>query len=282
MPGAMFPQLFRDGIVLPDEDIRAHLRHKGSRGRQIILGSTREEFTLLPPLSTSRAFVQVSDDRERRITVADKNLYYIALEYLARFYKAACVDEVAQALAGKNPDNIYVYRFDWSKLLPLRSADNVRLGATHGLDVPFIFGHLELGPEFFHTTLIDQADMPSFEVLSRAMMSYWAEFARNGEPGSGGSRELPEWRPWRSQILSECLLFDDCNSGGVRMASVSCSTAQVLAELHGDRRFTPGGRAAFLMALQEILQPLSIPTHADTFNTPVPALAISPKLPAAG
>ena len=43
------------------------------------------------------------------------------------------------------PD-VFVYRFDWDEEPKLLGADlQPMLGAAHGFEIPFVFGHLDLG-----------------------------------------------------------------------------------------------------------------------------------------
>ncbi|MDD0841454.1 carboxylesterase/lipase family protein [Pseudomonas sp. Gutcm_11s] len=91
-----------------------------------------------------------------------------------------------------NNANTYLYRFAWkvpTKYLPEGSVD---LGSVHALELPFMFGTMDLGW------------MPGGEkvgaesrgvdlALSKHMMAAWTNFARSGNPNGPG---VPEWKPY--------------------------------------------------------------------------------------
>jgi para-nitrobenzyl esterase len=54
------------------------------------------------------------------------------------------------------------------------------LGATHGSEIPFVFG-----------TVADPTD--DERALSRAMRGYWTRFARTGDPNGGGAPRWPAY-----------------------------------------------------------------------------------------
>jgi para-nitrobenzyl esterase len=80
---------------------------------------------------------------------------------------------LAKAHAGTGSGRTYMYDFAWRS-----SACGGRLGACHGLELPFVFGTLPaaIGPEGM---LGDGAP----EELSDLMREAWTAFARSGHPG---------------------------------------------------------------------------------------------------
>jgi para-nitrobenzyl esterase len=68
------------------------------------------------------------------------------------------------------------------------------------------------------------------------MMSYWAQFAYKGDPGSGRDGSLPRWRAWdpRGPDADKFIVFDTTVDGGIRMSSETESPAALLAELASD------------------------------------------------
>ena len=72
----------------------------------------------------------------------------------------------------------YMYRFDWP-------AADARMGAPHGIDIPFAFDTIDVdGWEDF----IDGPDRA--HLLSKAIQHAWAAFAHCGDPTSPN---LPSW-----------------------------------------------------------------------------------------
>ena len=100
------------------------------------------------------------------------------------------------ALAQSQPGRVFAYRFDWDEEPRVLWADlGALIGAAHGLEIPFVFGHWELGRT--GRVLFDESNRAGREALSAMMMSYWAEFAYSGDPGRGRDGTLPRWAPWQ-------------------------------------------------------------------------------------
>lgn len=84
---------------------------------------------------------------------------------------------------------VYYYRFDWDDTrMPNR------MGAFHALDVPLVFGALNINSRMFKL-LANKKAVASGLPLSEQMMSYYTNFARTGNPNSAG---LPEWPAYSS------------------------------------------------------------------------------------
>jgi para-nitrobenzyl esterase len=66
------------------------------------------------------------------------------------------------------------------------------LGACHAMEIDFVFGtqNASLGAAVFN-----EKNRSGRTVLSNAMMDYWAQFARTGNPNRDQSG-LPKWSPW--------------------------------------------------------------------------------------
>jgi para-nitrobenzyl esterase len=250
-----FPHLFRDGVVLPAGGIRRAIETGNYNKVPVILGTNRDEYRLMLPLSGGMTFARPQPTGMAFI-IDNTERYGLASEYLSRLWKADSVDEPALALERSQPGAVFAYRFDWDELMPAPWLDGIALGACHGLDVPFVFGHRELGPEFIQTRLFDPASERSFEMLSAAMMSYWAEFARTGDPGHGRDGSLPVWRPWgtaEAAIHQTQMLLDSWKRGGPRMATESETKADLLMALARDGRFrSPDDRCRLLRDLVAI------------------------------
>lgn len=85
--------------------------------------------------------------------------------------------------------NVYLYRFQWkvpADYLPKGVPD---LGAVHALDLPFVFGTLDLGWVPGGSRL-EQAKRDVDARLSAQMMSAWTNFARTGNPNGPN---VPQW-----------------------------------------------------------------------------------------
>ena len=76
------------------------------------------------------------------------------------------------------------------------------------------------------------------------MMSYWAAFARTGQPGQG-SGKLPAWQPFGQDRAF--MVLDTEAGGGIRPAAGELKMADVLAAVGSDERLRdPRERCAVL------------------------------------
>lgn len=237
--GATFsaPKVFADGVVVSKGDFKALLDAGIYNKVPVIFGSTRDE---------DRAFLSLDADYVSRggdgkPVIKDLDRYLLVSEYLSLLWKAAGVDEPAQAIARHQRD-VFVYRFDWDEQGVVGGIDFSTLqGAGHGIELSFVFG----GPQFvpgieafsMHHAL-DELNTEGFVCLSQAVMSYWAEFAYTGNPGTGRRHDLPAWSAWEegAQGKSKMLIMDAPASGGIRMSDQWCDKKRVLAGIRNDAR----------------------------------------------
>ena len=67
---------------------------------------------------------------------------------MSKIWRVGAADELAQALSERSPGQAYSYRFDWDEEGGLLWMDFGKLlGASHGFEIPFVFGHFDIGPE---------------------------------------------------------------------------------------------------------------------------------------
>ena len=80
---------------------------------------------------------------------------------------------------------------------------------------------------------LDSTDVD--EALSRAMTSYWTQFAYAGLPGRGRDGELPLWEPW-APGRGSFLVFDVPDEGGIHMSEDTVTRRSVVAGVATDPR----------------------------------------------
>ncbi len=222
------PTVFADGEVLPSVDPLQELARPGGHADvPLLVGTTRDEnklFMFADPRQITYLFWFLP-------RMVDENQYLATAEYLSRMWKATGADEPANALLRANDSNVYVYRFDWDEEPTLLGTDlSKMLGAAHGFEIPFVFGHFDLGRE--SRRIFTEENRPGREELSEAMRAYWAEFARNGAPDRGG-KNLPEWPAWAGR---QTMLLDTSAGGGIRVAELTETREDILADIERDPR----------------------------------------------
>ena len=228
------PTLIRDGVVLPETDTRELLARGEYNQVPIVLGTNRDEIKLFifgDPELVRRWFgifpmLRVPEER-----------YQLIAEYGSKAFKANGVDSLATILRAVQGPSVYAYRFDWDEEPTLFFADyGVLLGAAHGFEIPFVFGHWKLGGA--GDRLFDAKNLPGREALSAQMRSYWAQLAYTGDPGRGRKSDLLPWTAWDDATPESLkyMVFDTEAGGGVRMSYETYDKARIIAEVRKDPR----------------------------------------------
>jgi para-nitrobenzyl esterase len=226
------PQSFADGVVHPTGDLLARFATADGWNRvPVMIGTTRDE---------NRLFLFVNPLYVRRWlgvfpSVRDPGLYDATADALASMWKATGADGPAAAMWRTQPD-VFVYRFDWDEEPSLLGTDLGRaLGASHAFEIPFVFGHWDLGPQ--GNVIYTDENRAAREALAERMMSYWAQFAWSGDPGRGRDGGEVAWTAWDGRPGGhKTLLLDTEAGGGVRMGSEPVDPARVLAAVDADPR----------------------------------------------
>ena len=97
------------------------------------------------------------------------------------------------SLSGQQPTQVWYYRFDWNEEpVPF----NTVYGATHAMDLPFLFGNF--GPSAF-SFAFSTANKPGRDALSEAMLQSVAAFAKTGNPNHAGLGV--SWPNWPAKLV---------------------------------------------------------------------------------
>ncbi len=217
-----------DGSVIHAGDTLENLASSKAAPVPAIFGTNRDEqkiFMFADGRWTKRLFGILPRAR-------DIDLYSATADTLSRIW--AIRGALEPASAHRSPS--YVYRWEWDEEPTILGTNLSQLiGAAHGLEIPFVFGHFYLGPE--GDQILDADSEPGRLELSRAMMSYWANFARSGAPDRGGRGDLPHWKRWDpSHSAGELMVLDTSADDGIRMGSEYPTREEVFADLERDER----------------------------------------------
>jgi para-nitrobenzyl esterase len=238
------PRLFLEETVLPEEDYAAFAAGRYNQV-PIITGTNRDENKLF--LFADAAHVRRWFGVIPRLR--DPERYALTSDYLSRAWKANAVDEVAPLLLASQGPTVYAYRFDWDEEPSILGADlAVIMGAAHAFEIPFVFGHFDLGRA--GNMIFTEENLPGRLALSTAMMSYWAQFAYTGDPGRGRDGDLPAWTAWDPAGPAKYAVLDTQAGGGLRMEGTTYTVAGLVAELQADPRLAAEGeRCALIVQL---------------------------------
>jgi para-nitrobenzyl esterase len=249
------PLMFEDGVVLPGSPL-GHAFKPGANFNRVptILGTNKDEeklFLLFHPEYVSRLFGFIPRLRDRARYLRDT-------ETITRIWRMMAVDELAKDLARAMPGEFFSYRFDWDEEPTILGVDlGELLGAAHGFEIPFVFGHWNLGPDTY--LLFGKKDLPGREALGSAMRSYWSEFAARGHPGKGRSAELPAWSAWTDGAARFAVL-DTESGGGIRMSEGSETASDIARSILADSSYLNLRRRCLALAAIYDWAPLSFST----------------------
>jgi para-nitrobenzyl esterase len=219
-----------DGLNIVEPPDRAIAAGRGA-DIPVLVGTNRDEMTLF--LAFDAAVGGLRDDQlDRRVSamVGASSWRQLKAGYrAARTWRdpaellcAVTTDLVfrmpalrlAEGSAGRGGGGhrapVWMYRFDWTS-----PAAGGRLGATHALDIPFVWDLVDFpGVELF------TGEAPGRRELAAAMHGAWLAFATTGDPATP---LLPPWpryeAPARATMLfdAECQVVDDPNGVERRM-----------------------------------------------------------------
>jgi para-nitrobenzyl esterase len=241
--GYTCPRIFEDGFVLPSTPLGKAFQPDSNFNRvPVLLGTNRDEeklFLLYNPEYTALSFGFIPTFRNRARYLRDA-------ETITRIWRMMAVDDVAQDLSISMPENVFSYRFDWDEQPKFLWSDlGELLGAAHGFEIPFVFGHWDLGPN--SDRLFVEENRAGREKLSHAMMSYWAEFAAQGRPGKGRDGNLPDWTPWTADAPRFAIL-DTYADGGVRMTEGLDTPERIVETILADESYETLGNRCMAIA----------------------------------
>lgn len=245
------PTVFQDGYVLRQGVITELLADPNQHHDvPVILGTNRDEpkiFMAFDPRHVRTAF-------GLPLSLKDPTRYDREARYRSLLWKADGVDSLASILT-QHGAQAWGYRWDWDEQgRAFGIVDISRIvGAAHGLEIPFVLGQFDIGPQsnlLFH----EDNETPRVQ-LSDRMMGYWAEFARRGNPARGGQEDGVDWLPWPRESdesgasRDRLMIFDTQRDGGIRMSNVQIDREAVVrlmeSEIGGTEDRCEAFRATF-------------------------------------
>ena len=95
----------------------------------------------------------------------------------------------ARAFAAKGQP-AYLYRFSY---IPAAMQQMMRYGAPHGSEIPCVFGN--------PTGRNGATVAPKDQEVAKLMNTYWANFAKTGDPNGNGMPKWPRYNPKKDELL---------------------------------------------------------------------------------
>ena len=208
-------RIIGDDIVVPKEGILGSLSDSNKHANvPIIFGINKDENKLFNFFDEK----YVSNFFNIYFRVKDAFYYDLISDYQSLAWRSNGLDTPADLVKNSGQENVYAYRFDWDEEPKVLGMDfSLLLGAAHAFEIPFIMGDFDFGDQT--SFLYDKKKTQERDRLSSSMMSYWAEFARSGNPSTSNNSNLPKWTSWKSGGLDSfrIMILDTLSSGGLKM-----------------------------------------------------------------
>ena len=240
------PLLTNDGIVIPLEGLEKAL---GSTNYvsdiPFMAGSNRDEVKLW--IGTAEYFVKLDYSflgsilGIPRVTLKDEDAFEAFNYYRSEAWKIRGVIEPISSLNKAGYQKTYAYRFDWDDHRRFIVADFKKLiGASHGTEISLVTGNNKLVEGY---GFLIYPNGPSKRFLSKNMMRFWSNFAKNGKPGS--STNGIEWNPYNNLTDSKNFLVLD-NKRNMKMEYSATSYKTLVEELNNENRVNELERCVIL------------------------------------
>jgi len=240
------PLLTNDGIVIPLEGLEKALGNTNYVSDiPFMAGSNRDEVKLW--IGTAEYFVKLDYSflgsilGIPRVTLKDEDAFEAFNYYRSEAWKIRGVIEPISSLNKAGYQKTYAYRFDWDDHRRFIVADFKKLiGASHGTEISLVTGNNKLVEGY---GFLIYPNGPSKRFLSKNMMRFWSNFAKNGKPGS--STNGIEWNPYNNLTDSKNFLVLD-NKRNMKMEYSATSYKTLVEELNNDNRVNELERCVIL------------------------------------
>ena len=182
-----------DGYVLPDNQIRMY-EAENFNDTPVLVGYNSDEGASFTRTQDPAEFVQSVKERYGKYADSLLSAYPVTETSVPKTARDLSRDAAfgwhtwswARLQAKHGKSKAYLYYFDQHPEYP-ESSPRFGYGSPHGQDVAYVFGHLDKSnPE---TT-------PSDIAISEAMVTYWTNFAKFGDPNGDG---MPVWNAFSDE-----------------------------------------------------------------------------------
>jgi len=240
------PLLTNDGVVIPLEGLEKAL----SNSRYVsdvpfMAGSNRDEVKLW--IGTAEYFVKLDYSffgsilGIPRVTLKDEDAFEAFNYYRSQAWKVRGVIEPISSLNKVGSKNTYAYKFDWDDHRRFIVADFKKLiGASHGTEISLITGNNKLVEGYGF--LIYPAG-PSKRFISKNMMLFWSNFAKDGKPGP--STNGINWDSYNHSEGDKNFMILD-NKKNMKIVNLDTSYKSLVEELNLDTRVSELERCVIL------------------------------------
>jgi len=178
----------------------AQSAYEAGRGMRVplIIGSNSADFVGFIDADTKEALFSQFGERKAEATSAyDPNgtteLRTLLVMAGSDRVQAEPARFTARAFVAKGAP-AYVYRFSY---IPASMKEQWRNGVPHGAEVPYAFATLGASQGPFPAP----TPTPEDQAVARRVNTYWANFAKTGDPNGPGLPQWPRYDPGKNEIL---------------------------------------------------------------------------------
>ena len=157
------------------------------------------------------------------------------------------VVEPLNNLSSAGAENLFAYRYDWDDHRRRPIADFKKIiGAAHATEIPLIAGNNKLVGNY---GFIIYPKGPSKRFVSKNMMSFWANFAKTGEPGYSSNNI--KWKKYLGIENSNILIID--NKKSLQLNNISNTFSSLIKELEVDKRVSEKEKCVILYQMGTLI-----------------------------
>ena len=246
------PLLTADDIVIPAIGLKDALGDpKLINMVPTIAGSNRDEVKLW--LGTAEYFVELDYSAVGsilglpKVVLKDAEAFEAFNYYRSSAWKIRGVDIPLKGLYESGNQNLYSYRYDWDDHRRFLIADfKTLIGAAHATEIPLLAGNAKLVGGYPLSDLIYPTGISKF-YLSRNMMKFWTNFAKNGDPGE--STNSIDWEPVISKGNLDLSYMILDNRKNLKVQSTSNTFKSLSNELFYDNRVSDLEKCVILLQM---------------------------------
>jgi para-nitrobenzyl esterase len=240
------PLLTNDGIVIPKIGLEKALRNtKYVKNLPVMAGSNRDEVKLW--LAASEYFVSLDFSLIGSflgipsVKLKRESSFEAFNYYRSEAWKIRGVIEPISSLNSIGNYNTFAYRYDWDDHRRYLIGNFKKLiGAAHGTEIPLITGNNDIVGDF---GFLLYPSGPSKRFLSKNMMLFWTNFAKNGVPGT--SSNGIDWLPYNDLNSSKNFFILD-NRKRMNLTYLHSTYESLVKELNNDARVNEIERCVIL------------------------------------
>lgn len=246
------PLLTADGITLPKKGLRKSLLDQDIVNNvPMIIGSNRDEVKLW--LSTAEYFIDLDYSSLGsllgipKVVLKNENTFNAFNYYRSSAWKIRGVDLPSRAIYESGNNQIYAYRYDWDDHRKYFIADFQKLiGSAHATEIPLLTGNTKLVGGYPLSSIIYPKGF-SRNYLSKNMMKFWSNFAKNGYPGF--STNSIEWNRAIKNSDDDLSYMILDNKKKLRIQKDRKTFKSLSDELFNDQRLTSTEKCVVLLQM---------------------------------